>query len=117
MKCGELIGNLYIGFPKSMTIGTMEEIYNEILDYLDNNEEVTLDILKNDLDYRSLDFSLKSPSPQANTEFFYRSMLIEQSHSPNTISLNIHSTEFEDVCENLRDRGFYYDEDQDLWFR
>ncbi|HFG7030760.1 TPA: hypothetical protein ACGIK9_003259 [Acinetobacter baumannii] len=117
MNCDELIEILYIGFPKSITIGTMEEIYNEIFDYLDNNEDVSLEILKKDLDYRSLDFSLNPPSPQAHTEFFYRSMLIEQSHSPNTISLNIHSTVFEDVCENLRDRGFYYDEDQDLWFR
>lgn len=125
----QLQGTLFIGFPKSMTFNQADGLFDELSDYIDNNSEVTLDILKADKDYTHLVFQQTMPTLIEKSNHFYMEMEIYISKisnvEPSEISeennltnlLNILSVDFGDVCETLHNNGFIYNDNQDYWFK
>ena len=117
-----LFGTLYLGFPKSMPIGQVQEVYDEIADYIDNNSDLTLENLQNDKDYGYLVLTQEPPTEELRDTFHYMEMQIlispfSYTANPNTstLAINIHAADFEDLCELMMNHGYRYEDNEDCW--
>lgn len=111
MSATLLRGSLYIGFPKTLVISEMERLTQEISDYIDNNE-LSLEVLKSDNDYKELSFLLCAPYGAYKEKYHYQVIKIEDElKSP----IYIQNHKIEDVSELLRRNGYIYDPEEDTW--
>lgn len=125
----QLKGTLYIGFPKSMTFNQAEALFDEVADYIDNNADVSMEILQGDKDYSQLKFQQEVPNYQDKADLFFMDMeilissfLLKKSNlavkeDNHTSFFNILSVNFEDVCEVLHNNGFIYNDAHHYWLK
>lgn len=120
----ELKGTLYIGFPKSLSYQEAESILWEIGDYIDNNEDLSLEGLTQDDDYKHLDIHMDKPTPEQEQKYFYMDLEIadlsgetglDSDHSNQYASLNIDYSDLQSVCSILAESGYQYQEYGNYW--
>lgn len=125
MNKDQLEGTLYIGFPKDMTFNQADNLFDEISDYIDNND-LSLEALTSDEDYSQLIFQKNKPSIQDKCNFFFMEMdiviskIVDNESNKDELKtnfINILSVNFCDVCELLHAKGYVYNDQNDFWFK